>query len=272
MRRHWLHLVFSGLLIGIACILPGASGGVLAVAFGLYRPMLEAAMHFFRAPGQHLRLLLPLGAGIGTGILLGAEGLSGAMAHHEQLMLFLFTGLIAGGIPDLLQEAQQAERFRPCWLLSLAAGVLIALPLCMLGGAGTGVDRLSPAQAFMTGILEGVGTVVPGVSTSFVLIRLGWYQAYLRAVSTVDVSRLALIVPGFAISALACMHLVQRLFERCTGHAYFAVLGFLLVSAAMVFPGFTLGRETWAQLAMLVMGVTLVRLMGSLQKYKEVRK
>ncbi len=268
MRRHWLHLVLSGLLIGIACILPGASGGVLAVAFGLYRPMLDAAMHFFRTPKRHLPFLLPLGAGIGAGILLGAVGLSGAIAHHEQLMLFLFTGLIAGGIPDLLQEAQQSERFRPCWLLSLAAGVLIALPLCMLGSAGTGVDRLSPVQAFVTGVLEGAGTVIPGVSTSFVLIRLGWYQAYLQAVSTVDASRLAMIVPGFAISALVCMHLVQRLFDRHTGHAYYAVLGFLMVSVAVVFPGFTLGRETWAQLAMLVMGVTLVRLMGSLQNSK----
>lgn len=268
MRRHWLHLVFSGLLIGIACVLPGASGGVLAVAFGLYRPMLDAAMHFFRAPRQHLRFLLPLGAGVGAGILLGAIGLSGAMAQNERLMLFLFTGLIAGGIPDLLQEAQQTERFRPCWLLSLAAGVLTALPLCMLGSTGTGVERLSPAQAFVTGILEGVGTVVPGVSTSFVLIRLGWYQAYLQAVSAVDAFRLAMIVPGFAISALACMHLVQRLFDRHTGHAYYAVLGFLLVSVAVVFPGFTLGRETWAQMAMLVMGVTLVRLMGSLQNTK----
>ena len=130
------------------------------------------------------------------------------------------------------------------------------------------MERLSPAQAFVNGILEGVGTVVPGVSTSFVLIRLGWYQAYLRAVSAVDVSRLAMIVPGFAVSALAFMHLVQRLFDRHTGHAYYAVLGFLLVSVAMVFPGFTLGRETWAQMAMLVMGVTLVRLMGSLQNTK----
>jgi len=268
MRKHWLHLVLSGFLIGIACILPGASGGVLAVAFGLYRPMLDAAMHFFRHSGRHLRFLLPLGAGISGGILLGAVGLSGAMAHYERLMLFLFTGLIAGGIPDLLREAQQNERFRPCWLFSLAAGVLIALPLCMLGGAVDGVQRLSPMQSFLSGILEGIGTVIPGVSTSFVLLRLGWYQAYLQAVSNVDVSRLALVAAGFALSALACMHLVQRLFDRYTGHAYYAVLGFLLVSVAVVFPGFTLGREAWAQLSMLVMGVALVRLMGNLQTSK----
>ncbi len=267
MRKHHsaLHNALAGILIGIGCILPGASGGVIAVSFGLYRPMLEAAMHLLRNPKHHLRFLAPLCAGIGAGIIAGAVGLSGAMARYERLMLFLFTGLILGGVPDLLKEAQQKEPFRASWLWSLAAGVLIALPLCMLGTAGSGVQALSPAQAFITGILEGVGTIVPGVSTSFVLIRLGWYQAYLNAVSGLDIPRLALIAPGFALSALACMKGVQALFDRHTGHACYAVLGFLLVSVALVFPGFTLGRALWAQLGMLVIGATIVRLMGTME-------
>lgn len=268
MRRHWLHHALAGVLIGIACILPGASGGVLAVAFGLYRPMLDAVMHFFRAPSRHLRLLAPLGTGIAAGILLGAAGLSGAMARYERLMLFLFTGLIAGGIPDLLREAQQNERFRPRWLLSLGAGVLIALPLCMLGASGTDTVQLSLPQAFATGLLEGIGTVIPGVSTSFVLIRLGWYQAYLQCVTAMELQRLVPIAAGFVLSALGCMRLAQRLFDRHTGHAYYAVLGFLLVSATLVFPGFTRDRELWAQLAMLIIGITLVRLMENMQYAK----
>ena len=261
MRRHY-HIL-AGVLIGVACILPGASGGMLAVAFGLYRPMLEAATRFYRAPGQHIRLLAPLGAGIAAGIVLGAAGLSGAMARHGRLMLFLFTGLILGGIPDLLHEAQAGGRFRPRWLLSLAAGVLTALPLCLPGATGAAVVRLSPMQALTAGILEGVGTVIPGISTSFVLIRLGWYQAYLRCVADMDWQLLAPLASGFAVSALCCLRLAQELFERHTGHAYYAVLGFLLVSVAVVFPGFTLDRELWAQLGMLVIGITVVRLMGN---------
>lgn len=263
--HQWYHNALAGLLIGVACILPGASGGVLAVSLGLYRPMLDAVMHFFRDPKHHLRLLFPLGTGIAAGILLGAFSLSGAMVHYERLMLFLFTGLILGGVPDLLNEAQQHEPFRPVWLLSLAGGICLALPLCLLNGHGTSVESLSPMQSFLTGILEGIGTVVPGISTSFVLIRLGWYQAYLSAVSGAAAGRLALIAGGFALSAITCMHLVQRLFDRYTGHAYYAVLGFLLVSVAVVFPGFTVNRELWAQLGMLIIGIMVVRLMGRLE-------
>lgn len=257
--------LFAGVLIGIACILPGASGGVLAVAFGLYRPMLDAVMHLFREPKRHLRFLAPLCSGIGAGIMLGAICLRGVMAHHERLMLFLFTGLILGGVPDLMREAQQHERFRLQWLLSLAAGILIALPLCLLKGSAASTPALSPIQSFVTGILEGIGTVVPGVSTSFVLIRLGWYQAYLSAVSGMDIRQLIPIAAGFALSAVACMAAVQRLFERQPGHAYYAVLGFLLVSVALVFPGFTLGLMFWAEAAMLAIGVITVRWMGALE-------
>ena len=73
------------------------------------------------------------------------------------------------------------------------------------------------------------------------------------------------LAAGFALSAFACMHMAQRLFDRYTGYAYYAVLGFLLVSVAVVFPGFTPNRELWAQLGMLVIGIMLVRLMGRLE-------
>ncbi len=254
--------VLQGMLIGIACILPGASGGVLAVAFGLYRPMLEAVLSLLREPKRSLRFLLLPSAGIASGIMLGAVGLSDVMAHHERLMLFLFCGLIAGGIPDLFKQAQQHEAFRMRWLLSLAAGVAAALPMCLWHANAAQADTLSPMQAFVTGMLEGVGTVVPGISASFVLIRLGWYRAYLLALSALDAPRIALIVCGFAVSALACMHTVRRLFERCTGHAFYGVLGFMLVSLGLVFPGFTHGMLFWAEAALLIAGVVTVRLMG----------
>lgn len=268
MGRHdgWLRNVLAGFLIGVGCILPGASGGVMAVSFGLYRPMLDAVLGFFHAPKKHLLFLLPIGIGGAAGLVAGAVCLSGAMAHHERLMLFLFTGFILGGAPDLLQEAEQSGPFRLKWLWSLALGILIALPLGLLGRQGAALAVLSPVQSLLTGVLEGIGTVVPGVSTSMVLIRLGWYQAYLAAVSTLAVRQLVFIVPGFALSALACMRAVQWLFDRHTGPACYAVLGFVLVSVALVFPGFTLGLMFWAEAAMMVSGIVVVRWMGRLEK------
>ena len=265
-RNSVAHNLLSGLLIGIGCILPGVSGGVMAVSFGLYRPMLDAVIGFFRDPKKHLRFLFPLGTAIAAGIALGAWGLAGAMEHYGGLMLFLFTGFILGSIPDLLHEAKQKEPFRPAWLWSLALGVLLALPMSLFSPQGAGVDSLSPVQAFATGLLEGIGTVIPGVSTSLLLIHLGWYQAYLQSVASLDLKRLMFIAAGFALSALLCMRIVQRLFDRFPGHACYAVLGFLLVSVALVFPGFSRGITAAAECGMLVIGAVCVRWLGALEK------
>lgn len=267
-RKGMLRNLFAGFLIGIGCILPGVSGGVMAVSFGLYRPMLDAIAGFFKKPRQHACFLLPLAVGGAAGIGLGALLLGSAMVQYEGLMLCLFTGFILGGVPDLLSEAERKERFRLSWLGSLLLGVALALPLSLFGGQGEPLAALSPVQAFLTGVLEGIGTLVPGVSTSFVLIRLGWYQAYLQAFSSLAADTLLLLLPGFALSALLCIRGVQWLFDRHSGHACYGVLGFLLVSVALVFPGFSRGAMFWAEGGMLVIGIVCSRWLGQI---KEVR-
>lgn len=263
-RGGFIRNVLAGFLIGLGAVLPGVSGGVMAVSFGLYRPMLDAVTGIFHDTRKKLMFLLPLAIGGGAGLLLGARGLGVAMAQYEKPMLFLFTGFIVGGVPDLLREAEGGGRFRRRWLLAMLAGIVLALPLALSGGAQVQADSLSNAQALCTGLMEGVGTVVPGVSTSFVLIRLGWYQAYLHAVSSMAVRELLLIALGFAASALSAMKAVKWLFDHVQGYAYYGVLGFLMVSVALVFPGFDTGALLWADIGMLVFGAVSARWLAGL--------
>ena len=158
------------------------------------------------------------------------------MRLYEKPMLCLFTGFILGGVPDLLAEAEEDGRFRRRWLGALAGGVLLALPMALLRAQG--VERalsLTPLRALAVGLVEGVGTVVPGLSTSFILINLGWYQAYLDVLAHPQAGLLALVALGFAASALVSMKAVQWLFDHARGYTCYAVLGFLLVSVALVF-------------------------------------
>lgn len=270
--QHPFRNIAAGFIIGVGCILPGVSGGVMAVCFGLYRPMLEAVLTFFHDTKSKLRFLLPLAAGGALGMLFGAQCLSVLMQRYESLMLFWFIGFIVGGIPGLIREACQSGAFHPSWLLSLFLGIVLALPLTLVGGQGDPVFSLSPMQSVATGLLEGVGTVVPGISTSFVLIRLGWYAAYLHALSTLSLPTLLFIGAGFAFSAFACMKTVQWLFDHAAGHAYSAVLGFLLVSVALVFPGFDAGRLFWAEAALFLSGVIIARWFGQIESYKGVNE
>lgn len=265
MKRYTVRNLFAGFLIGVGCVLPGVSGGVMAVSFGLYRSMLNAVLFFFRDIRGNVRFLLPLGIGGAAGIIAGAKGLAAAMKSHETLMLFLFTGFILGGLPELWHEAKQGGKPRLSWGLALIGGIALALPLALFPAPGAAVEGLTPMQATATGLLEGVGTIVPGISTSFVLIRLGWYQAYLRILSTFALPELLLIAAGFALSAFLCMKGVAWLFDHAPGHAYSAVAGFLLVSVALVFPGFHTGRLFWAELGLLVIGAVCARWLNQIE-------
>ena len=109
-RGVFWHHVFAGVLIGTGCVLPGVSGGVMAVSFGLYRPMLDAVLGFFRNAKRSFLFLLPIALGGSVGFLIAAKGLGFAMARFETPMLFLFAGFIIGGIPDLLREADAIAR------------------------------------------------------------------------------------------------------------------------------------------------------------------
>lgn len=255
LHRGTIRNFLAGILIGIGCILPGVSGGVMAVSFGLYRPMLDAVLDFFHAPRRHLRFLTPLAFGGGLGMLAGARLLAEALERYRAPMLFLFTGFILGGIPQLLREAEKKERFCWKWLWALAGGIGLALPLAAVSAPLQAAQVLSPIQSLLTGVLEGIGTVIPGISTSFVLLRLGWYDAYLNAFSTLNLHVLVPVALGFAASALLCMRAVRWLFDHRQGYACYAVLGFLLASVALVFPGFGTGAGLWAGIAMLIIGL-----------------
>lgn len=258
MQRHsgFIHRFLSGILIGIGCILPGVSGGVMALSFGLYYPALDALLGFFGNVKKHLRFLAPIAMGGSAGLLIGAKALSGLMMHSGDLMLFLFIGFILGGAPELWTKA----RCTPCRRLGwMALGLLASLPLLWAGTERSSVALLSPMQSFLTGLLEGVGTIIPGVSTSMVLIRLGWYGAYLKLVSGLIWPQILWMATGFALSAVLCMHAVKLLFDRHPAVAYSAVLGFLLGSIALVFPGFDPFPRCFAQLGLAVIGIITVR-------------
>lgn len=251
----FFHKCLAGLLIGIGFILPGVSGGVMAVSFGLYRPMLDALSGFFRQPKRSFSYLLPIALGGAAGTLIGAQGLAYVMSRWEIPMLYLFIGFILGGMPALLREAD-ADGFQRRYLWALALGMALALPMLLFkGGAGGGLTPLTFWQAVVAGGVYAFGTVVPGVSTSFILIHLGWYQATLRAVATLEMAVLVPMALGFIAVALLTIKAVQWLFDHVHGYAYYAVLGFVLVSIGLVFPGFREGRALAIDLLALLLGV-----------------
>lgn len=255
---------FAGLLIGAGCVLPGVSGGVMAVSFGLYRPMLDALLGFFTDVKGNARFLAPLAVGGALGFFLGAVALSSLMTRYETVMLWLFIGFILGGVPGVVRRANE-NGFRVRYLLALAFGLAASLSLALMKGSGADVSSLTLPQALAAGGIQGFSTVVPGVSGSFLLIFLGWYQAYLQAVSSLSLGTLLPVGAGFALVALSCMRAVKWLFDRVPAYAYYGVLGFLLGTTALIVPPIGAGLALLSQALALVLGVLGAVWMGRVE-------
>lgn len=259
--------ILAGMMIGLGGILPGVSGGILAVSFGLYRPMLDAAAEFFKHPKKSFLFLLPIGFGAAVGFFLGSVTLHRFMQEHYTEIMYLFVGLVLGGIPSFLQEAN-SEGFKKRWLLFTVLGAAAASSLMLIKSSSGAADAssLDPVRLILTGAILSVGVIIPGISTSFILMYLGWYRPALAAVANIDIVSLLFIGIGIVSCGLLLIKAVRWIFSRFRGYAYYSVLGFLLVSAALIFPGAIRGIAFAADLALLIAGFILAYALGKIMK------
>lgn len=262
-RTALLHMLV-GLVIGIGGILPGVSGGVMAVSLGIYRPMIDAVANFFKSPKKNILFLAPIGIGAALGLLLGAIVLDGVMVKYEDQVMFLFLGLVAGGIPSFIREANQ-RGFKPRYLIATVVGALIASTLLFLDREAADsieADTLRPLEALISGAILSVGTVIPGISTSFILMYLGWYKPAMSAVADFDILTLVFLGIGAVVCALLTIKAARWLFDRFYGYAYYGVLGFLIISAILIFPGFSGSLSAIVDLLLVAGGFVVAWLFG----------
>lgn len=232
----WALLFISGLLIGGGAILPGISGGVLCVVFGIYRPMMELLSHPKRAIPKYWRIFIPVVLGFGAGFLSFAKVIDIVFSANEILATWLFIGLIVGTLPALYKEAGMQGRPKGSFFaLGIAFAVLFALLL---------VVRLSPATNIQPsflwyifcGILWGLSLIVPGMSSSSILMSLGLYQPLAAGIADLDIAVLVPWVLGLIITVIALAKLINHLFETRYAYAYHAVVGVVLASTLVIVP------------------------------------
>ena len=229
--------LLTGFFIGLAAIAPGISGGAITVIFGLYESITDAIGHLFEDFREKVKFLLPLGIGGGLGILLFGKIINYFFLHYNDLTCALFVGLIAGTLPGVFRAASK-EGFRLRYLLATAGcGALVIWLTTLEQLQYTGITAELPGWlALLCGGVVGFGSVLPGVSASFVLMAIGVYEPMLRALDSLDVPRLLLIGGGFCAVVLLMSRFVSFLFRKAHGWMSFAVAGLLLGSIVTVVP------------------------------------
>ena len=115
-RARWVRDMLCGMLIGAGAILPGVSGGVLAVMFDVYRPVMETLTHPKQGIRRYWHIFLPLGIGWAVGFMGLARGITAAYSVSAAATVWLFIGLIGGTFPALWREAGREGRGAAAWV------------------------------------------------------------------------------------------------------------------------------------------------------------
>ncbi len=232
----------KGIVIGAGAILPGISSGVLLVIFGIYQKLIDSILGFFKDIRKNFKFLFPIAFGAFIGIVLFGNIINFLFTSYPTITNFSFIGFILGTIPILFKEANNNSSFKPHYLIYTI--ITFTLTLVLLKFETTFDFSLTSSHysnlyLMLCGLLMSIGIVVPGVSSTAILMILGIYPTYLLAISTVDLQILIPFGIGLVIGGLIFLFIIKFLLKNYFSESYYGIIGFVLGSIFIIFPGFT---------------------------------
>ena len=255
----WLLRMLQGALIGVGAILPGISGGVLMVVFGIYKPIMAMFSHPFRSFRKYYQLFIPVLLGWGLGFVVLAKGVELLFGADSAVATCLFLGLILGTVPSLWREAGAQGRSRGhVSTLGVSFAIVLAL-LSLFKFSSLSAITPNPWWYLFCGGVWGLSLVLPGLSSSSILIFMGLYEpmtagigsiaTYLKdfiaapvtgqplpALSQVQWGCILPLMVGILASALLFARLVNYLIENHHAVIHHIILGVVLASTLLIIP------------------------------------
>ena len=232
----WLRDLLCGVLIGAGAILPGVSGGVLAVVFDIYRPFMEVLTHPREAIPKYWRWFLPIGLGCAIGFLGFAKGIAAAIDVSSTVTTWLFIGLIVGTVPSLFREAGKEGRSIGSWVSMAVCAGAIFFSLFYVGKVICVTVEPNFWWYNFCGALWGMSLVIPGLTSSSVMMALGLYQPMLEGLARLDFLVLSACLPGMVLTILLLARLVSWFFRKHYSIAFHGIFGIVLASTLVIVP------------------------------------
>lgn len=282
--------IVAGAVIGIANIIPGVSGGTMAVVLGLYDDIIASISHFLKEWKRSLALLAPLGVGAVLGVVCFSALVKAALERYALATNFLFIGLIVGSLPLLVRYAfgaptapentgahareQDDESVASSPLLNSVVGVVACaamLGLAFLPDAAgetlyTQLTLATGLRLFAAGVVACAAMIVPGISGSFMFVLFGVYLSIVTAISEGNIAILAPVALGALVGLVGGAKVIDWLFRRFKQPTYCAIFGLVAGSVVELYlnsaPFVGANLATFAAACALLVGIAIAFLFG----------
>lgn len=230
----------KGIVISISQLVPGVSGGTIAMIFGIYDKLLHAVNNIINDFKNQYKLLLEVGLGAVIGMFAFSNIVKVLFDNFPIQVGYLFIGVILGGAPLMYRKAT-VKGFKKSSLIYILAGFLIVY---MMGtpnnDASAVIQTLKPLNflyLFLGGVVIAIALILPGISGSFMLYILGLYNTVITAVTQLNIPVLIPIALGGIVGALATSRILEMILIKFPEQTYILIFGFILGSVFSVFPG-----------------------------------
>ena len=231
----WILYIIFGVIIGVANIIPGVSGGTMAVVLNIYDKLIDSVSNFRKDFKKSIMFLLPIGIGAVIGIVAFSKLIELLLTNYPLATNFFFIGLILGSIPMIFKRATE-DRFRPSSLvpfLLFLIGMLVLSSFSDGTMSGEVVSQLSAGifiNLLVCSAIAAAAMILPGVSGSMVMVILGTYNTVLTAISSMNILMLVPVGIGVLIGIIGGAKVIDLCLKKFPQATFFAILGLILGS------------------------------------------
>ena len=248
----FIRLIVIGVILGVANVIPGVSGGTLAVVFNIYDRLINVITLNVKKILSEWKFILPLVVGMGLGIILFSKAITFLFENYPVQTNWFFIGIILGSIPMIVKRLLAAGKTsssdaRKIPVSAIVCGVLALAVMAIMTYANV-AESGAPIQTELTPLLAvklfiglacaTIAMIIPGISGSFLMLVVGIYSTVIAAISDFNIPLLIPAVIGGVIGLLGGAKLVRFLMAKVPAQTYGAIMGLVLGSILVIFPGF----------------------------------
>lgn len=269
--------MLKGFVLGIANIIPGVSGGTLAITLGIYEKLIETISHLKNRFKENFKFILFLVLGVGISLLVCSNIVSFCLEKYPFATILFFIGIILGGVPNLFNKVKNTFKVSNLMIFLITFSIVMLMTFLSVKDKNVSLESLNLIKIvilFFSGFIASASMLLPGISGSFVLMLIGFYEPIINSIKdltrfnnlTHNIIILSSMGIGIIVGIIVAAKLIEWLLKKYEIPTYYGILGFVIASIISIFItalSYSVGViQAIVGVILLIIGIMISRVIG----------